>query len=62
MSKKEKKTSGNFFTRLIKRVFYGPGRELSILEEEQMQTPIKAIFKSFLGNKIEMVGFVEFTT
>lgn len=62
MSKKEKKTSGNFFTRLIKRVFYGPGRELSILEEEQMQTPIKAIVKSFLGNKIAMVGFVVFMT
>lgn len=60
MSGGKKKTNGNMFVRMFKRLFYGPGKELSVLEEEQLQTPLKNIMKNFRENKVAMTGLIVF--
>ena len=44
----------------LRRMFFGPAKELSFLEEEQVQSPMRSIAKRFLSNKIAMTGVVVF--
>ena len=44
---------------IVSRMF-GGGQELSFLEEEQMQSPMKTVVKKFFSNKIAMFGTVTF--
>lgn len=63
MSNKNKKASGNSFTNLFKVLFGGQNKvTLSVLEEEQMQSPFRTIVKNFMGNKIAMAGVIVFIT
>ena len=44
----------------LRRMFFGPAKELSFLEEEQVQSPMRSIAKRFLSNKIAVTGVVVF--
>ena len=44
----------------LRRLFFGPGKELSFLEEEQVQSPLRSMAKRFLHNKIAMTGLIVF--
>ncbi len=48
----------SFFS-VIKGLFFGQNN-MSILEEEQIQSPIRTIIKNFLENKIALTGFIVF--
>ena len=58
MSSQKKKT--NSFSRMLSRIFLGSKRELSILEEEQMQSPLRTVVRNFRQNKIAMIGSITF--
>ncbi len=58
MSSQKKKT--NSFSRMLSRIFLGSKRELSILEEEQMQSPFRTVVRNFRQNKIAMIGSITF--
>ncbi len=58
MSSQKKKT--NSFSRMFRRIFLGSKRELSILEEEQMQSPFRTVVRNFRQNKIAMIGSIVF--
>ena len=60
MSSKSSKKKSNVLVRIVKRLFHGPNKELSVLEEEQYQTPMKTVMKNFLENKVAMTGLVVF--
>ena len=50
-----------FLKRWFKRMFLGADREVkSILEEEQVQTPMRTVAMNFLHRKTAMVGVVIF--
>lgn len=60
MSKNEKKRKSSF-TLVLKRLFWGTHKDdLTLLEEEQMQSPMRTIVKNFLANKIAMFGAIVF--
>lgn len=60
MSKqKPKKKSGSFGSSLFGRLF-GRKRELSVFEEEQIQSPFRTIVRNFRSNKIAMFGTIVF--
>ena len=44
----------------LRRLFFGPGKELSFLEEEQVQSPLRSMVKRFFHNKIAMTGLIVF--
>lgn len=44
----------------LRRLFVNPSEEINRLAEEQIVSPGKQMFKSFLHNKIAMVGFTIF--
>ena len=56
---KKKKTHSRIST-WFRRMFFGPGRELSFLEEEQVQSPLRSMAKRFFTNKIAMTGLIVF--
>ena len=58
MDKKKKKGFRPFAW--LRRIFFGPAKELSFLEEEQVQSPLRSMVKRFLHNKIAMSGVVVF--
>ena len=43
-----------------RRMFFGPAKELSFLEEEQVQSPMRSMVKRFLHNKVAMTGVAIF--
>lgn len=45
-----------FLLRWLKRLFFGASRELSFLEEEAMQSPIRMVARNFWGRKISRVA------
>ncbi|MBM6921556.1 ABC transporter permease subunit [Phocea massiliensis] len=45
---------------MLSRIFLGSKRELSILEEEQMQSPFRTVVRNFRQNKIAMIGSITF--
>ncbi|MBQ7839913.1 MAG: ABC transporter permease subunit [Lachnospiraceae bacterium] len=55
----ENKKKGFFLTRWFKR-WFGPRQEMSALEEEQLQSPIRTIIKNFTGKKLSMFGLIGF--
>lgn len=60
MSKqKPEKKSGSFGSSLFGRLF-GRKRELSVFEEEQIQSPFRTIVRNFRSNKIAMFGTIVF--
>jgi len=56
MNKKKKSRVSTWFGRL----FFGPAKELSFLEEEQVQSPLRSMAKRFFSNKIAMSGLFIF--
>lgn len=60
MSKNETKRKSTF-SLVLKRIFLGTHKDdLTLLQEEQMQSPMRTIVKNFLSNKIAMVGAIVF--
>lgn len=55
----ENKKKGFFLTRWLKR-WFGPRKELSALEEEQLQSPIRNIIRNFMSRKLAMFGLIGF--
>ena len=58
MDKKEKRRCR--ISTWFRRMFFGPGKELSFLEEEQVQSPLRSMAKRFFTNKIAMTGLIVF--
>ena len=54
---KDKKSS--FLSLLFKNLFGGK-KELSVMEEEMVQSPWKTVFKTFKSNKVAMIGLIIF--
>ena len=55
---KQKKTF--FLVRWLKRYFLGERKELSFEEEEQIQTPMRAMLSNFLHRPLAMTGLIVF--
>jgi len=51
------KKVGKSFLSMFKRLFVRDKVELNVLDEEALQTPMKAIFKRLIGNKMAIIGF-----
>ena len=60
MKKDNKNKKKSFFYLLLVRLFGSRKRELSILEEEQVQSPLRSTIKQFKENKLSMTGLVVF--
>lgn len=56
-NKQEKKKS---FLSLLFGNLFGSRKELSLLEEEEIQSPWRTVIKSFRSNKVAMTGFIVF--
>ena len=54
MSKDNKKPS------LFARLFGNRNKQLSFMEEEQLQSPTRMIVRNFLNNKLGMSGLIVF--
>ena len=52
----EKKKKSSFFSRL----FGSRNKELSFMEEEQLQSPGRTMVRNFLNNKLGMIGLIVF--
>ena len=52
----EKKKKSSFFGRL----FGSRNKELSFMEEEQLQSPGRTMVRNFLNNKLGMTGLIVF--
>lgn len=60
-NKNEKKEKKSFASLLFNRLFgFGNKKELSILEEEQVQSPWRTVIKTFRSNKVSMTGLIIF--
>jgi len=51
-----KKDKGFFLTRWAKRLFFGGGRELSFMEEEALQSPMRTIIKNFFSKPLSRIA------
>lgn len=49
-----------FLLRWVKRLFWGPNRELSFMEEEALQSPLRMVVRNFWGRRISRVAVVLF--
>lgn len=48
--------------RSLKAMFFGQKKaELSIFEEEQMQSPLRTVWKNFIGKKLALIGLIVFS-
>lgn len=56
MSKKEDKRRSSLLSRL-----FGGKKELSFMEEEKVQTPMRTIFQNFIQNKLAVIGIFIFS-
>ena len=54
------KKLGKSLGSMFKRAFFRDKRQLSILEEEAIQTPGQTILKNFLRNKLGVIGLIAF--
>lgn len=54
------KKKKSFLYLLYVKAFGTGKKKLSVLEEEQMQGPVKTIIKNFTGNKLSMTGLIVF--
>lgn len=55
-----KAKSGNRLVGWLKRLFFGPQREMSILEEEALQSPMRTIIKKFWSKGISRMAVIVF--
>lgn len=55
MSKKEDKRRSSLFSRFVWRK-----KQLSLMEEEKVQTPMRTIFQNFIQNKLAVIGIFIF--
>ena len=60
MSQNKKMTLGSSFKNMFKRMFGGDKAQMSVLEEEAIQTPLQTIIKNFMRNRLGMIGLVMF--
>lgn len=60
MAKKTNKKNEFFLARWFKRCFMGDRKELSLEEEEQIQTPMRAMVRNFVHKKSAMFGLIVF--
>lgn len=60
MSKENAKKKKSFFYLLSVKLFGSGKRKLSILEEEQVQSPLRSTIKQFKENKLSMAGLITF--
>lgn len=58
-NKKDNKNKKNFLSLLFSNLF-GKKKELSVLEEEQVQSPWRTVIRTFRSNKVAMTGLVVF--
>ncbi|MDR7857755.1 ABC transporter permease subunit [Tissierella sp.] len=56
---KDNKNKSSFLRLLLGNLF-GSRKELSLMEEEQVQSPLRTVVKTFKSNKVAMTGFVLF--
>jgi len=57
---KEKDKSKKSFIRLLFGNLFGGKKELSIFEEEQVQSPFRTVIRTFRDNKVSMTAFYIF--
>ena len=57
---KENDKSKKSFTRLLFGKLFGGKKELSIFEEEQVQSPFRTVIRTFRDNKVSMTAFYIF--
>ncbi len=57
---KEKKEKKSFLSLLVRNLLGNKNKNISILEEEQMQGPFRTVIKNFRQNKIAMTGLIVF--
>lgn len=60
MSNDNKNKSGSFFGSLIGMMFGRRSKNLTLMEEEQVQSPAKTIMKEFFRRKLTIVGLTGF--
>lgn len=60
MSQNKKMTLGSSFKNLFKRAVGGDKAQMSVLEEEAIQTPLQTIIKNYMRNKLGMIGLAMF--
>lgn len=60
MSQNKKMTLGSSFKNLFKRAIGGDKAQMSVLEEEAIQTPLQTIIKNYMRNKLGMIGLAMF--
>lgn len=62
MSNKQENNKRNdfFLTRWFKRTFFGGHQELSFMEEEALQSPLRAVVANFKSKKLSMMGLFVF--
>ena len=60
MAKSNSKKKEFFLVRWFKRCVLGDRKELSLEEEEKIQTPMRAMFQNFLNKKSAMFGLIVF--
>ena len=59
--KRKKSSNWSSFKEVLRRMFgIGPKHQLSVLEEEQMQSPMRTVIKNFLSKRLAIVGMVVF--
>lgn len=58
--KKQEKKKKSFLYLLFMRMFGVGKQKLSMLEEEQMQSPFRTIVNNFINNKLSMTGLIIF--
>lgn len=58
-NKKDNKNKKNFLSLLFSNLFGGK-KQLSLMEEEQVQSPWRTVLKTFRSNKVAMTGLVVF--
>ncbi len=56
----QRNNKGFFLTRWLKRMFFGPQRELSFMEEEALQSPLRTVAGNFFSNKLSMTALIVF--
>ena len=59
-TKKDNKKQSFFLSRWFKRVFFGPQNELSFMEEEALQSPLRTVVDNFLSKRLSVIGLVVF--
>lgn len=57
---KDKNNGKNPSFSLMKRLFGGKKKEVDVMQEEAIQSPMRTVVKNFVGNKLSMGGLIVF--